>query len=144
MADKWTPELVADRLEEAASTIHRLPSVVPKGYYSFWPDIVHDAMEAYGWDKTVVRLGPPSAGSISRMDEALAWLLWLDPDQVKLVWLRATRMPWKLIVRRFACDRTTAWRKWNLAIHRILSRLEAQEEQMLQHQNMQQVQQNLL
>ncbi|MBF0171470.1 MAG: hypothetical protein HQK87_10370 [Nitrospinae bacterium] len=146
MVAEWTPKLVADRLEEAASTLRRLPvaGLKPREYGNSWPTVIHDAMEAYGWNEAVAPLGPPSAEAITRMDEAMEWLRWLDQEQVRLVWLRATRIPWKLIEVRFACDRSTAWRKWTVALNRIASRLEAKREKVLQHQEERQPQQNLL
>jgi hypothetical protein len=37
-------------------------------------DIVHTALEAYGWDAPPLRAPAPSALAISRMDEAFGWL----------------------------------------------------------------------
>lgn len=126
MVEKWTPKLVADRLEEAASTLRRLPltGLKPRAYGNNWPTVIHEFSEAYGWNVTVVNLGPPTSEAISRMDEVMDWLRYLDPDQVRLVWLRASKVPWKVIVARLVCDRSTAWRKWNVAINRIAARLD--------------------
>ncbi|MBF0185450.1 MAG: helix-turn-helix domain-containing protein [Magnetococcales bacterium] len=134
--EKWTPKMVASRLEEAANTLRRLPmaGVTPAEYGSTWPDVIHDAMEAYGWDAATIRLGPPSAEAISRMDEAMEWFRWLDDkDQVRLVWLRAVGAPWKVITFRYACDRTTAWRKWNIAILTIMSKLNGKNYRYINH-----------
>ncbi|MBF0400749.1 MAG: helix-turn-helix domain-containing protein [Magnetococcales bacterium] len=144
MDSKWTPKMVAARMEEAATTLKRLPGTTLQGCRAFWPEILHTAGEAYGWDQALVRLGPPPADAITRMDECLEWLRWLEADQAKLVWLRAERAPWKLIVVKFACDRSTAWRKWNIAIHQIAARLDAKPKKMLQQQNARHLQQNLL
>ena len=46
-------------------------------------------------------------------------------EERKLVWLRAARVPWKAITFEFGCDRTTAWRRWTLALTKIASRLNA-------------------
>ena len=35
------------------------------------------------------------------------------------------RVPWKAITFEFGCDRTTAWRRWTLALTKIASRLNA-------------------
>ena len=125
---KWEEETVAERLAEAAETMKRLPSVKPKGYIGSWPTIIQEFWEAYGWNDMEVRLGPPSSYSIDRMDESLAWLRWLEPDEVRMVWLRAEDVPWKVIGKRFGCDRTTAWRRWKYAIIKIIARLMALEE----------------
>jgi hypothetical protein len=63
------------------------------------------------------------------MDEALAWLGWLDPEERRLVWLRAEGMPWKMITRRLGVGRTTAWQRWTLALLKIATRLNASAEQ---------------
>jgi hypothetical protein len=36
---------------------------------------------------------------------------WLEVEQRHLVWMRAKRYGWRDITIRFACDRTTAWRR---------------------------------
>lgn len=119
----WTPTLVEERLEEAADTLRRLPAVKVQGYFSTWPPVIRDFWEAFGRNEVRVRLGPPQPGAIDRMDEALAWLAWLEPDDARLVWLRACGVHWKLITWRFGVGRTTAWRNWVAALVSIASRL---------------------
>ena len=46
-------------------------------------------------------------------------------EERKLIWLRAARVPWKAITWEFGCDRTTAWRRWTLALTKIAARLNA-------------------
>ena len=70
-----------------------------------------------------MRLGPPAPDAIDRMDEALAWLHWLEADEVRLVWLRAEGVRWKSIAHRFGMDRSTAWRHWTAALIKIAARL---------------------
>ncbi|MBF0341349.1 MAG: hypothetical protein HQL95_10370, partial [Magnetococcales bacterium] len=71
MAEKWTHTMVAERMVEAAITLRRLKvsGLKPAGYGSSWPDIVHEFSEAYGYNDLVIRLGPPTADAITRMDE---------------------------------------------------------------------------
>jgi hypothetical protein len=57
------------------------------------------------------------------MDETLWWLRWLELDEVRLVWLRAERVRWKLICARFGVGRTTAWHRWSGALVKIAARL---------------------
>lgn len=126
MADvHWTPKMAAVYLEEAADTLRRLPAVRVQGYASSWPPIVRDFWDAYGWEETEVRLGPPSAAAIDQMDVTLSWLRWLDRDDARLVWGRANRRPWKAIAHDFSIDRTTAWRRWTYALAVIAARLNA-------------------
>ena len=39
-----------------------------------------------------MRLPPPSAAAISRMEATLPWLRWLEIEDAKLVWMRAERL----------------------------------------------------
>jgi hypothetical protein len=73
-------------------------------------------------------LAAPSPEAIDRMDEALHWLLWLEPEERQLVWLRAEGLPWKWITRRMGIGRTTAWQRWSTALLKIVVRLEVVEQ----------------
>ena len=125
MAEKWTPKMVAQRLQEAADILHRLPEVKVQGYVSSWPPVIHEFWEAYGWDTPKVRRGPPPGDAIDRMDEAMGWLAWLERDQAKLVWSRAEGIPWKLIMRQLGVSRGTAWQHWMSALAEVAGRLNA-------------------
>ena len=119
----WTPNRVEARLEEAATTLRRLPSVKMQGYFSAWPPIVHDFWEAFGRHGAQARPDPPSPAAIDRMDESMLWLRWLEPDETRLVWLRAEGVRWKLICSQFGVGRTTAWHRWSVALAKIAGRL---------------------
>jgi len=67
-------------------------------------------------------------GTVDRMDETLEWLRWLEPDETRLVWLRAEGVGWKPICARFGVGRTTAWHRWNAALGKIAVRLNAAAE----------------
>lgn len=73
-------EIVA-RLEHAGMTLLALPT---KGYSTHLRqmrfDIVHTALEAYGWEIPALRAPAPSASAISEMDETFSWLA-LIPEQ---------------------------------------------------------------
>ncbi|MBF0214131.1 MAG: hypothetical protein HQM00_11320 [Magnetococcales bacterium] len=125
MAEKWNPKMVAERMAEAASTLRRLKvsGLKPQGYGSSWPDIVHEFSEAYGYNELVVRLGPPTADAITRMDEAMEWLRWLESDQVRLVWLHAEGVPRKVIMAKLGVQRTRVWIMWASALSTIATML---------------------
>jgi hypothetical protein len=57
------------------------------------------------------------------MLETMAWVQWLEVEQRHLVWMRANRYEWQQIGRRFACDRTTAWRRWQKALSKVIVQL---------------------
>lgn len=122
---RWTPTLVAERLAEAADVLDRLPEARAPGLCSRWP-IVPDVPTADG-----ARTHPaaPAPEAIDRMDEALVWLAWLEPEERHLVWLRAEGLPWKRITHRLGIGRTTGWQRWTVALHKITSRLNATGEQ---------------
>jgi hypothetical protein len=70
-----------------------------------------------------MRLPPPSPAAITRMEEALLWLRWLEADDAKLVFARADRTPWKAICWQFGIARATAHRRWQYGLSVIAWRL---------------------
>jgi hypothetical protein len=67
-------EIVA-RFEAAGATLLALPG---QGYSTrirtMRFDVVHSALDAYGWQGAAVRAPVPSAAAISDMDEVFSWL----------------------------------------------------------------------
>ena len=118
----WTPAVVADRLVEAADVLARLPEGRVREFYDLWPRIV-------GAPCASARPAAAAPAVIDRMDEALRWLCWLDPEERLLVWLRAEGLPWKRIISRLGIGRTTAWQRWTVALLKITTRLNAAAEQ---------------
>jgi hypothetical protein len=114
--------LVAERLAEAADALARLPDELTRGLYDLWPKL----MGAPGRHARPASAAPEA---IDRMDETLGWLMWLDPEERQLVWLRAEGLPWKWITRRLGIGRTTAWQRWTTALLKITVRLNAAAEQ---------------
>lgn len=122
MAD-WTPELVEERLIEAAEVLRRLPEAKVQGYFGIWPEIVHDFGDMVEQEPQPMRRPLPSAAAISRMDETITWVRFLAPEDGKLVWARAEGAPWKAICWRFGIGRATAHRRWQYGISLIAWRL---------------------
>lgn len=109
MAD-WTPLQIEERLAEAADVLKRLPEERVRGFFTTWPMVVQDGV---GPDEPPrLRRPPPSAAAISRMDEALAWLSWLDATDAKVLWLRASGERWKAICWKVGMARTAAHEHW--------------------------------
>ena len=119
---RWDQEAVARRLEEAADVLARLPEHQVRGFNGLWPRIV-------GAPCASARPAAAAPKAIDRMDEALRWLMWLEPEERRLVWLRAEGMPWKRIIRRLGIGRTTAWQRWTIALLKVTTRLNAAAEQ---------------
>ena len=121
----WTVEDVANRFAEAAWTAHRLPRMGPRGYFNPWMTTAFQVPDRYPDPERLYRPLPPSPQDVERMLEAMRWVQWLEVEQRHLVWMRAKRYGWRDITIRFACDRTTAWRRWQQALQIVVDRLNA-------------------
>jgi Domain of unknown function (DUF6362) len=75
-------DFVIYRLEEAGATLLALPGT---GYSTRLRtsslEIVHIALEAYGWSEAPIRPAVPSAEKITRMDEAMSWIPLISLDR---------------------------------------------------------------
>ncbi len=122
-----SPRDIEDLFEEAAYTLRRLPEKNrPRGYSSYWPAVVHDAKHAYGYTPEAPMRVIPSAAAITRMEECLDWLLLVDPEDARIVWLRAEGARWRQVCIRAGCVRSTAWRRWAAALLTISKKLNSQ------------------
>jgi len=72
-------------------------------------------------------LPPPSPRAISRMEETLGWLVWLEPTDAKIVWLRATGERWKAVCWKVGLVRSAAHQHWLYALCVIVLRLNGQK-----------------
>lgn len=70
------PELIIHRLEQAGATLMamRTKSPYPTGYRSGMPEVLREAIEAYGWSEAEVRPAVPSSAAIDAMDRTFGWL----------------------------------------------------------------------
>jgi hypothetical protein len=117
----YTPELVKEQLEEAVKTLRFMPSGRPRGHANSWPEILRTRVEILNMEE------PEEIGrryalphEVTAMEQALDWLMILPKiDDRKLVWLRARRVPWKVICEEFGVSRKTADKRWNKAIRSI-------------------------
>jgi hypothetical protein len=75
------------------------------------------------------QLPSPLPEAIDRMDEALGWLCWLEPEERRIVWMRAEGLAWKRVTHRLGIGRTTASQRWTIALLKITTRLNAAGEQ---------------
>ena len=123
---EWTIEDVAARFDEAVSTARRLPPVRVQGYFNCWPANKYMSWENIGAEMPVCRF-PPDPSAIERMLEVMRWVLWLEEEQRHLVWMRAKRYGWREIGIRFACDRSTAWRRWQMALAKVALHLNLED-----------------
>ena len=78
---------VIARLEEAGTILLSLPHSGPSTRLRMSRhDVVHTAIEAYGWQSLETRLRPavPNSAQISRMDEAMGWIAIIPADKYVL------------------------------------------------------------
>ena len=69
----------------------------------------------------------PSARDIQRMEDCIGWLIWLDPEDARIVWLRAEGVRWRQVCIRAGVVRSTAWRRWAASLLTIAKHLNALE-----------------
>ena len=54
-------------------------------HFSTWPRALVEFADLVGQQPEPMRLPPPSPAAISRMEETLGWLRWLEAEDAKLV-----------------------------------------------------------
>lgn len=119
----WTVERVEAMLVEAADTLRRLPRQRPRGFFSTMPTPVRSLQELLAAEPVPAAPAPASPAAIDRLDQVLAWSRWLTDEQVRVVWARASGVPWRPLCRRLGCGRTKAWRIWVTALVVLTARL---------------------
>lgn len=124
MADtRWTPSVIEERFVEAADVMKRLPDVCVPGYFNTWPKVLREFADLVGQETPRLRRPPPAPDAISRMEETLDWLKWLEPIDRKIVWLRASGERWKTVCWEVGLQRAAAHEHWLYALCVITWRL---------------------
>lgn len=124
----WSDKMVMAYLEEAAAIHRRLPPVKVQGYFNLWPEALKDDWERlYDAINAKTRLGAPMPHEVTYHETIMAWLRWLDPYSQKLVWMRANRIPWKIIEDKLSKGKTALWQDYKAAIALITGKLSARE-----------------
>lgn len=125
---RWNEKIVMAYLEDAAAIHRRMPEVKVAGYYSLWPETMKDEWSRlYDLINGTSKLGPPMPKEVSYHEEIMTWLNWIDHDLRQIVWMRANRIPWKILEEQFSKNKTTLWRDMNGGLIRISSILTAKE-----------------
>ena len=124
---KWTPSLIEERFVEAADVMKRLPEVRVPGYFGTWPKILHEFADLVGQEAPRLRRPPPAPDAISRMEETMGWLAWLEPTDRKIVWLRASGERWKTVCYQVGLARAAANERWLYALCVIAWKLSGRE-----------------
>ena len=76
---------LTERLEEAGATLLALPNTGYSPHLRMMRyEVVHSALDAYGWQPASIRPPHPSNAAIDRMDEAFAWLALIPEERFLL------------------------------------------------------------
>ena len=118
----WTTEQVAQRFDEAVSVLDVLPQPKSLGYAKRWPDMLYLPRELARQTPTPMRL-QATPQQVTRMEETLTWITWVQPQTRQLIWYRAEALPWRLIAKRVGLSKTTAQRHWQKGLQVIANKL---------------------
>ena len=118
-----TPSEIEARFVEAGDVMKRLPGVRVPGYFNTWPTMMREFSDLVGQEPVRMRRPPPPPDAISRMEEALDWLRWLEPEDARIVWMRASGDRWKTICWKVGLQRSAANERWLYALCVIAWRL---------------------
>jgi len=113
---RWTESMVEERFVEAADVIKRLPDVRVPGYFNTWPKALYEFADLVGQEPPRLTRIRPTAEAISRMEETLEWLKWLQPTDARIVWLRASGERWKTVCWKVGLARAAAHEHWLYAL----------------------------
>lgn len=74
-------------LEWAGKSLLLLPvkGCKPASYRSFWPDFPPDPNEAYGYNQQSLKLSPPSAEEIGKMDLVFELILLIPDERIRRI-----------------------------------------------------------
>lgn len=124
----WNEKIVMAYLEDAAAIHRRLPEVKVAGYFSLWPETMKDDWaRLYDLVNGTSRLGPPMPREVSYHEEIMEWLNWLDRETRQVVWMRANRIPWKILEQQFEKNKTTLWRNMNAGLIKLAAILSSKK-----------------
>jgi len=118
-----TPSEIEARFVDAADVMKRLPGLRVPGYFNTWPTMMKEFSDLVGQEPVRMRRPPPPPDAISRMEQTLEWLRWLEPEDARIVWMRASGERWKAICWKVGLARTAANQRWVYALCVIAWRL---------------------
>ncbi|MDD2705323.1 MAG: DUF6362 family protein [Acidocella sp.] len=129
-----TTEIV-ERFEAAGATLLAMPA---RGYSTHMRtinfDVVHSALDAYGWSAAAIRPPAPSSAEITAMDETFGWLALIPESQYVLRRIVGARalvhplsgrhlFPWRRIAVMLGADHKSIQRWHGHAVELILKKL---------------------
>ena len=87
-------------------------------YRCGWPEIVRSEEDIAEMKSGFIYF-PALPDEITRMEQTLLWITWVERSERRLIWQRAVRRPWRLICRELGCCRMTAWTQWQTSLAKI-------------------------
>lgn len=114
-----TIEQIKKDLETAVYVERLMPPVRPPKYRCCMPEIVYTPQEIAFMDRRPVPPHPTQEEIAIWETVILEWLPILTPRESRLVWKRASHIPWKLLSIDFGIERTQIWKVHRNAINKI-------------------------
>lgn len=120
----WNSKIVMGFLMQAAAIHRRMPEVRVPGYHTLWPAMMQDEWERlYDRLNGKTTLGAPMPTEVSYSEAVMEWLRLLDRSRQQLLWMRANRVPWKILIEEFGRSKPTLWREVNDSLEQIVVHL---------------------
>lgn len=121
----WTEELVRAWLDEALETLRLCRGDRPAGARSGMPDVVREAVEAYGYGEVATRRHP-TLDELARLDVVLPWLFMVEDlrSRKALVGV-AMGINLRRLGRALGCSHTHAGTLARQAVARLTAELNA-------------------
>ena len=114
-----TIEQIKKDLETAVYVERLMPPVRPPKYRCCMPEIVYTPQEIAFMDRRPVPPRPTQEEIAIWETVILEWLPILTPRESRLVWKRASHIPWKLLSIDFGIERTQIWKVHRNEINKI-------------------------
>ncbi|MBK1883774.1 hypothetical protein JIN85_15250 [Luteolibacter pohnpeiensis] len=107
----WNEKIVMGYLIQAASIHRRQPEPRVAGYHTLWPPMLRDDWERlYDIIHGPFRMGPPMPAEVTYSERVMEWLGLFDRSRQQIIWMRANRIPWKILVDEFDRSKVSLWR----------------------------------
>lgn len=129
--DDWTIQRLREAIREAFVVLKLVgygPNGRPLELKAWWPEVVHDAAEAYGFNRAAAQRRA-TMEEISHLDRVLPWLYWIKAGQErKAVVGFALGMPSRIVAKQIGCSKDTARAREVQGLTAVLKRLRMSEE----------------
>jgi len=120
----WNDKIVMGFLMQAAAIHRRLPEPRVSGYHTLWPPMLRDEWERfYDAINGMPSLCSPMPAEVTFSEVVMDWLRLFDRSRQQIVWMRANRVPWKILCEEFDRSKPTLWRELNDSLAMIVRHL---------------------